>query len=71
MSVNAEVLMKQFMALPPDEREQVKNGILGIDAKTKAWEEQKVKLRAMQSRHQGRGLLKVLLDERAKERARG
>jgi hypothetical protein len=66
MSANAEVLMQQFIALPLVEQEQVKNGILGLEAKLKSWEEQKLKIREMQSRHKNRGLLKVLLDERAK-----
>ena len=57
--------------LPPEEQEQVRDGILQLHERRRQWEEQKAKLREMQSRHAGRGLLNRLLKERAKERARG
>lgn len=61
--------MKQFlMDLPPEEREQVRNGILDLDAKMKTWEKQKVIIREMRARHKQSGGLKRLLEERAKER---
>jgi hypothetical protein len=42
-----------------------------LQARRRGWEEQKTRLREMQARHAGRGLLNWLLEERAKERARG
>ena len=42
-----------------------------LQARRGEWEKQQTKLRAMQARHAGSGLLSRLLDERAKERSRG
>jgi len=69
MSTKAQAILEKIKALPPDEQEQVRDGILQLQERQRQWEEQKVKLREMQSRHAGRGLLKRLLEERAKERA--
>ena len=57
--------------LPPAEMQAVCSEIRQLEARRQEWEEQKAKLREMQARHAGRGLLNRLLDERAKERARG
>ncbi len=69
MSTKAEAILDEIRALPPEEREQVRNGILQLQERQRQWEEQKAKLREMQSRHAGRGLLNRLLEERTKERA--
>jgi hypothetical protein len=71
MSTKAEAILEEIKALPPDEQEQVRDGILQLQERQRQWEEQKAKLRQMQSRHAGRGMLNRLLEERAKERARG
>jgi hypothetical protein len=71
MNADATDLMKQFIALPPSEQLQVRKGILEHDERVKAWEKQKAILREMQSRHKGQGGLKVLLETRKAERARG
>lgn len=71
MSTKAQAILEEIKALPPEEQEQVRDGILQLDERRRQWEEQKTKLREMQSRHTGRGLLNRLLEERAKERARG
>ena len=68
MSTKAQVILDEIKALPPEEQEQVRDGILQLQERQRQWEEQKAKLREMQSRHTGRGLLKRLLEERAKER---
>ena len=71
MSTKAEAILEQIKALPPEDREQVRDGLLQLQERQRQWEEQQVKLRDMQSRHAGSGLLNRLLDERAKERSRG
>lgn len=71
MSTKAEAILEKIRALPPEEQEQVRNGILQLQERQRQWEQQKAKLRQMQSRHVGRGMLNRLLEERAKERARG
>ena len=71
MSTKAQAILAEIKALPPEELEQVRDGLQQLQERQRQWEEQKVKLRAMQSRHAGRGLLSRLLEERAKERARG
>src|SRR5947209_16136483 len=71
MSTKAQAILEEIKALPPEEQEQVRDGILQLDERRRQWEEQKTKLREKQSRHTGRGLLNRLLEERAKERARG
>ena len=71
MSIEAQAILEKIKALPPDEQEQVRDGILQLQERQRQWEEQKVKLREMQSRHAGRGLLDRLLEDRAKERTHG
>jgi hypothetical protein len=68
MSTKAEAILEEIKALPLVEQVQVREGILHLQERQ--WEEQKTKLREMQDRHTGRGLLNRLLEERAKERAR-
>lgn len=63
--------MEQIRGLPPDELQEVAMQINDLQARRRGWEEQRTLLREMQARHSGRGLLKRLLEERAKERARG
>jgi len=70
MSTRAQVILEQIRALPPEEREQVVDEALRLREEAKEWERQRAKLREMQARHAGRGLLTRLLEERAKERAR-
>ena len=71
MSTEAQAILEKIKALPPDEQEQVRDGILQLQERQRQWEEQKVNLREMQSRHAGRGLLDRLLEDRAKERTHG
>ena len=71
MSVSAQAILEQIKSLPSDEQREVYAAILQIEARQRGWEEQKIKIREMQSRHKGSGLLNRLLEERAKERARG
>lgn len=71
MSTNAQAIIEKIKALPSDEQREVLDGIEEIQSRQRAWDEQKARLREMQGRHAGRGLLKRLLEERAKERARG
>ena len=69
MSTRAQAILEEIKALPPDEQEQVRDGLLQLQERQRQWEEQQVKLRDMQSRHAGSGLLNRLLEVRAKERA--
>ena len=69
MSTKAQATLEEIKALPPQEKEQVRAGILQLHERQRQWDEQKVKLREMQSRHAGRGMLNRLLEERARERA--
>jgi hypothetical protein len=71
MSSKARSILKEILALPVEDQQIVCKEILQLDARREAWEQQRAKLRAMQTRHAGRGLLNRLLEERAKERARG
>lgn len=71
MSTKAQAILDEIKALPPEEQEQVVDEAIRLREGAKEWERQRAKLRAMQSRHAGRGLLNRLLEERAKERARG
>lgn len=70
MSTKAQAILDEIRALPPKEQAEVRDGLLQLQERQRQWEEQKAKLREMQSRHAGRGLLNRLLEERAKERAR-
>jgi len=67
MSATAEVILEKIKALPPEEQAQVCEGVLKLQERQRQWKEQKGKLREMQSRHAGRGLLDRLLEERARE----
>ena len=69
MSSVAQAIIEQIKALPAEEQRVVCEEIAGLAQRRKAWEEQQAKLREMQSRHAGSGLLKRLLEERAKERS--
>ncbi len=69
MSTKAQAVLEEIKALSPDEQVQVRDGILQLQERQRQWEEQNAKLRQMQSRHAGRGMLNRLLEERAKERA--
>jgi len=69
MSTKAQAILEEIKALPTDERREVCAEVLQLQERQRQWEEQKVKLREMQSRHAGQGLLNRLLAERAKERA--
>jgi len=71
MSTKAQAVLEQIKALLPDEQREVCDGVRELEARRRSWEEQKAKLHEMQNRHAGRGLLNRLLEERAKERARG
>ena len=70
MSTKAQAILDEIKALPPTEREQLVDEAIRLREGAKEWERQQAKLREMQSRHAGRGLLNRLLEERAKERAR-
>jgi len=70
VSGTVQTVMEQVRALPPDELQEVATQISELQARRHGWEEQKTRLREMQGRHAGRGLLNRLLEERAKERAR-
>ena len=63
--------MDEIKALPPEEQEQVRDGILQLQDRQRQWEEQKAALRRLQASSKGKGLLKALLEDRARERARG
>ncbi len=67
MSLRAQAILDEIRALPPDEQDQVLDEAIRLHE----WEQQRARLREMQSRHAGRGLLNRLLEERVKERARG
>jgi hypothetical protein len=71
MSKSAQGVLEQIRALPPDEQRELYEQIAQLQSRQRAWEEQRTKLREMQARHAGSGLLNRLLAERAKERARG
>jgi len=71
MSTKAQAILEEIKALPPEEREQVRDGLLQLQERQRQWEEQKAALRRLQGSSKGKGLLKALLEDRAKERARG
>jgi len=66
MSMNAQIEAK---TLPATRSERVGGKAAPISG-SQAWARQLIKLRDMQSKHAGRGLLSRLLADRAKERAR-
>ena len=71
MSTSAQAIVEQIKALPPADQREVYEQVQQLEARRQGWEEQKAKLREMQRRHAGGGMLKQLLEDRAKERARG
>lgn len=71
VSTKAQAILDEIRTLPPQELETVCSGIHELDSRRQAWEAQQTRLRDMQARHAGRGLLNRLLQERSKERARG
>ena len=71
MSTVAQTILEQIKALPGDQQREICAEVLQLEARHRAWEEQRARLREMQSRHTGRGLLQALLDERTQEGARG
>jgi len=71
VSTKAQAILDEIKALPPEEQEQVRDGILQLQDRQRQWEEQKAALRRLQASSKGKGLLKALLEDRARERARG
>ena len=71
MSAKAQAILEEIQALPPEEQAEVLDKALRLREGMRQWAQQRGKLREMQARHTGSGLLKRLLEERAKERARG
>ena len=71
MSNKGQAILEAIKALPSEERRQVLDEALLLRERTREWEQQQAKLRDMQSRHAGRGLLQRLLNNRAEDRARG
>ena len=70
MSTKAEAVLEQIRALPPEDREQVRDGILQLQERQRQWEEQKLALRRLQASSKGEGLLKALLEDRRRDRER-
>ena len=71
MRTKAQAILDEIKALPPDEQQEVRDGILQLQERQRQWEEQKAALRRLQAGSKGEGLLKALLEDRARERARG
>jgi hypothetical protein len=71
MSTKAQAILDEIRALPPDEQRVVCDEILQFQEQLRGWQEQRAALRQLQASCKGKGLLKALLAERAKERARG
>jgi hypothetical protein len=71
MSTKAQAILEEIKALPTDERREVCAEVLQLQERQRQWEEQKAALRRLQASSKGKGLLKALLEDRAKERARG
>jgi len=69
MSTKVDAILSEIRALPPEEQRQVIDETLRLRARE--WAQQQARLRDLQSRHAGRGLLGRLLETRAEERARG
>jgi hypothetical protein len=70
MSTKAQAILEEIKALPPDEREQVRDGMLQLQERQRQWEEQKAALRRLQAGSKGKGLLSALLDDRRRDRER-
>jgi hypothetical protein len=71
VSNQGHAILAAIKALPSEERRQVLDEALLLRERAHEWEQQQAKLRDMQSRHAGRGLLQRLLNNRAEDRARG
>lgn len=71
MSTKAQAILEEIKALPVDERREVCVEVLQLQERQRQWEEQKAALRRLQASSKGKGLLQALLEDRAKERARG
>ena len=71
MSTKAQAILDEIKALPPQERREVCAEVLQLQDRQRQWEEQKSALRRLQASSKGKGLLKALLEDRAKERTRG
>ncbi len=71
MSARAQSILDQIKALPQNEQIEVCEEVATLRSRQQAWEGQKAKLRAMQSRNADSGLLKQLLEDRTRERAGG
>ena len=71
MSSSAREIIERIKSLPAEEQRTVCEEVARLSERQRDWEVQREKLRTMQARHAGSGLLNRLLDERTKERARG
>ena len=71
MSEKAQAILDEIRALPPEERREVCDEVLRLQERQRQWEEQQAALRRLQAASKGKGLLKALLEDRARERARG
>jgi hypothetical protein len=71
VSNKGQAILEAIKALPSEEQRQVLDEAWLSRERTSEWEQQQPKLRDMQSRHAGRGLLPRLLNNRAEDRARG
>ncbi len=71
MSTKAQAILDEIRALPAVERRAVCDEVLQLRERQLQWEEQQAALRLLQASNKGKGLLKALLEDRAKERARG
>lgn len=69
MSTKAQAILEEIRALPPGEQAEVRNGLLQLQERQRQWEQQRAALQRL--RRSSEGLLKALLDDRARERARG
>jgi hypothetical protein len=70
MSTKAQAILEEIKMLSPDERREVCEEVLQLQERQRQWEGQKAALRRLQASSKGEGLLKALLEDRAKERAR-
>ena len=71
MSTKAQAILDEIKSLPPKERREVCVEVLQLQERQRQWEEQKAALRNLQAGSKAKGLLKALLEDRARERARG
>lgn len=69
MSTTAREIIERIKSLPTEDQQTVCEEIVRLAENRRGWEIQKEKLRMMQARHAGSGLLNRLLDDRTKERA--